>query len=110
MSWPETVPVLTKRDMYKFKMNGPNGEHCLLGWRNEVFGDNELGAYNGQSIAWDVYEKLSEVCREKWGYKCEVGPDRTVINANDRLATYDEAAEIWNEAMRRLGYTEVIEI
>ena len=32
MAWPETVTMVEAGDICRFIANGPNGEHCALGW------------------------------------------------------------------------------
>ena len=96
MSWPETVPVLTAKDIHKGGYDGPDGNtHCLLGWVGVTF-------MFGQGWC-EAASAISEVCEERFG-------ESNILTANDGELPKPRLARAWNEAMRRLGYTEVIEV
>lgn len=95
MSWPKQVPVLEAKDIHKGDLSSKCGKkHCLVGWSREVFPfQNRVKAIR----------QIRLVCRERF-------KEFSIPHVNDHRATKKQAAEIWNEAMRQLGYTEVEEL
>ncbi len=94
-NWPESVPVLTAGDICRNHF-GCGKKHCLLGWRGIVFGpaSNPLGI--------SAREAIDRVLPSKW-------PTPARFNDDPENSTAS-IAEVWNEAMRSLGYTEVYEV
>ena len=86
--WPTEVPVLEAKDIHKGSFDGPNGTHCLAGWRDMTFGSPE-----GQP--WNVaYDAISSECG-----------DLETMEFNDNEKTPKaRIARTWNRAMAKLGY------
>jgi len=83
--WPESVPVLSAKDMYKGGF-GDNCRHDLVGWAFETFGN-------------PYPTEVSEACTRVTG--------SLLFWSNDNLCkTHAERAHLWNRMMYLLGYTE----
>ena len=85
MTMPQTVPVLTAEHICRKRFNGPDGMHCLRGWRIAVF-DNVTS------------RTVDAVLLEECG-----GIYPIIFNGNSRNSKAKIAA-VWNRAMDRLGY------
>ncbi len=92
IEWPESVPVLTAEDIHRGHYDGPAGSHCLLGWAREVSPTNRAYA--------SVRAELALTAGVEW---------YGVAEFND-AANKAVAASVWNDTMRRLGYTEIEEV
>lgn len=95
MSWPKEVPVLEARHITRHQFDSNDGKrHCLLGWRNTVFGDSPIQCSK-------VDEALAKAVKEA------VGWDANPIVYNDNWSVpKTKIAKVWNRAMEILGYTE----
>jgi hypothetical protein len=85
---PPTMPVLTGRDICRLYNDGPDGTHCLLGWKTAVIG-REVNAAN-----FAVYHALHDAC----------GGSVADFNDDTHNNTREQVAGKWNDAMRALGY------
>ena len=81
---PDFVWVLTADDFCRGTYDGPNGTHCLAGWGRVTFGKPPL--LN------EAFKELRLLC----GY---------IPRFND-TEPFEKLAEVWNQAMANLGYTE----
>lgn len=89
MAWPETVPILSARDICKGNWDGPGNTHCLSRWNELAFPDERE-----QSI---VSRRLkAEVKRHGGTYVTDFNDDENVSK--------DFLARLWNRVMRKLGY------
>ncbi len=95
IEWPESVPVLTAEDIHQGGYNGPNGTHCLIGWCRKVTGT--------PSEKWQG-TVVKRICDEM---KALVPGNIATFNDSRPKAT---VASVWNDTMRRLGYTEIEEV
>lgn len=97
--WPEFVPILSENDICKGSYkDGKKG--CLSQWVSEVFG------YHSQdSKSFIVRKKL--LVNGRRITKCNLFDSIEGMNDNWRL-TKRQIAEIWNETMKDLEYTEII--
>ncbi len=94
--WPESVPVLTAKDIHRGGYDGPNGTHCLLGHARSRFGRFQW--YGGA-----VEAALIDAVHDAGGL--------SVASFNDDPTNAKTAiANVWNKAMRSLGYTEIHEV
>lgn len=84
--WPESVPVLTARDVR---------DRWLGGFLVDAFA---MGPH-------EIYRRVRRVVSNEVRRRC---PDST-IDDYDPNARRDVAAA-WNAAMRELGYTEIYEV
>ena len=90
-SWPKEVPVLGPKNMRKHLL-GTGDCRCLLGWS---------GGFPHGSISQKVDDVIKEVIFEK------TGKDLDIDQYSDRY-TLQQSADVYNESMRRLGYTEAV--
>lgn len=89
---PTVWPWLTEKDMWKGRLHGPEGTHCLLGWTIVV-----CGTYDAQIRVRRVMERCVQ---ESW-------PFRFIEDFNDhRRTSKAQAAALWNRVGELLGYTE----
>ena len=86
MSWPEKVPILDESDLCRNVMHNRRVEHCLLGWKDEVFG---ILNYEESQVLLMLKNEIGG------GY---------VHEFNDR-EPLKKVAAVWNRVMRKLGYT-----
>lgn len=87
-SFPSEVPKLKAEQMHRGDMDGPNGTHCLAGWRAKSF-----GWFNDRTEAWVVaFGKL-------------VGWPVSTAGWNDSH-TLEECADAWNRTALALGYID----
>lgn len=92
--WPEKVPVLTARDMYRDFYDSLDGDrHCVVGWRRQVFA---LEKGRGSAA-----ELVDELLHKEAKHLMNV----SVFYMNDnRRVSKTTIADLWNRVMRRLGY------
>lgn len=99
--WPESVPILTGEDILQDGRYHEldicpeedisveyEGRSCLVGWTRRTF---EPG---------NVLEKARLILSN------QIPQDYGITYWNDDIATAEEAAQVWNRAMAKLGYTE----
>ena len=94
---PEFVPVVEANDFCRNKLDDSEGRHCLMGWVRHIFGVE----YPVAVI--DAIKKEIEI-------KCD-----TTFMFNSCIAQYNDdpinplhdLADVFNAAMRKLGYTEI---
>jgi len=90
VKWPESVPVLTADDMYRGRFTSPCGQkHCLLGWVYAIFTNPVASVRSFRAI-----ELVS-------------GSENIASLNDDPNNSEAKIAQIWNDAMHELGYTEV---
>lgn len=91
IKWPKTVPILLARDIHKGSMHSESGKkHCLIGYAVTVFPDIM------------AKDKTLNTIKEIIGTHC-------VIEWNDNpLTPKSLIAKVWNKAMGRLGYTQLV--
>ena len=94
--WPESVPVLTAKDIHRGGYDGPGGSHCLLGHARKC-GLWGIGEQDGAFI-----DAMKEHVTGAYIKIHEFNDDP----ANSRR----KIASAWNKAMRSLGYTEIHEV
>lgn len=87
--WPKEVPILSARNIRHGKL-GQGDCRCLLGWTCG-FPTNHLK---------EIDELLLQVVRERSGFE-------TIDDFNDSRSK-QEVADVFNEAMRRKGYTQPV--
>jgi len=94
--WPESVPVLTAKDIHRGSMHSPDGgRHCLMGHAVLHFKD-----WRAREDVWP--ELIAAVGKRGGLYVADFNDDP----ANTKTAI----ANVWNETMRSLGYTEIHEV
>ena len=81
------VPFLVAEDMCHGAMTGPDDTHCLIGWVAKLDPKGDHGLLNAVRFA----------CLEREGAYRSVG-------ASNDSHTLAENANLWNLAMRSLGY------
>lgn len=96
-SWPKEVPILSARDMFKTHYDGPCGTHCLLGWVQEAF-----PGYFHDKVENAIERTMQESSNATHRKFAHFG----IVYMNDAILTKKQAADVWNKAMARLGYTE----
>lgn len=87
--WPESAPFLTPDDICHREMYGPNETHCLIGWKVEVMGFRDIGGFK-------LYRAIRRAGRIAAG---QIG-----MYNDDPKNSKAKIAEVWNKAMRLLGY------
>ena len=88
--WPESVPVLTAKDMWAGNYVNEDGtKRCLMGWMRGLGLDEETYLEGHEALARAIGSPY-------------------IATWNDSH-TPQERADAWNAAMRSLGYTEVID-
>jgi len=90
MKWPESVPVLSAKDMYQGGFRDAC-HHDLVGWAFETFGSPYPPELQASATA------VAEACNRVTGL--------LLLWPNDNL-THAERAHLWNRMMYLLGYTE----
>lgn len=96
--WPKSVPVLEASDIHRGWFDGPNGTHCLQGWIKAVFPYGKDGS--GYSTRMRVVHALMKAGNVRY--------EGNLTGFND-TSPKAVVAQVWNEAMRTLGYTEVVD-
>lgn len=91
--WPDSVPVLTAKDIHRGTWDGPDGTHCLLGHGRQL----NVASHK----AWSELVHALDEATGKQG----------IAEFNDDLSnSATQIANVWNRAMRSLGYTEIHEV
>ena len=91
--WPKEVPVLEAKNMRKTLL-GTGDCRCLLGWS---------GGFPTGHIQQKVDDVIVDVIAEKMGGEhCEID------EYADFHSTLQQQADVYNESMRRIGYTEAV--
>ena len=85
--WPEEVPVLTNENMCKGQLFYGD-KACLVGWASKIFGTH------GPAKLTTVLATIKEEIK-----------DKDIPGWNDSH-THKQCADVWNKAMKTLGYTE----
>ena len=85
--WPEEVPILEAGDICRGAYTRGR-KHCLAGWAAAWFRD------------FDTRIEVFRLIRERI-------PIRGTIGGFNDAHPLDEVAQLWNDTMRDLGYTEV---
>lgn len=97
--WPEVVPILDSDEFCKGTLHDGKGRMCLMGHALSVFGDGPWAS----SLPCEVFFAIRAEMREH-------GYDDHITAFNDAPGRrYATLAKVWNGAMKRLGYTEVID-
>jgi hypothetical protein len=82
---PETVPVLTAKNIHRGGMHGPNDTHCLIGWKTLAF-----------PIAHQYHKATAPLEEACGGWLPSFNDNRRNSKA--------KVASAWNRAMVKLGY------
>ena len=104
--WPESVPVLTATDIGYGKCQLPR--QTLWDWLATIFDSDEYveGSPRGDA--------LNQIARKIRKYDSGAGVMTVCHNQPNRSRaksiTKSDIADIWNAAMRSLGYTEIEEV
>lgn len=99
LNMPETVPVLTEDHFCKHALN-KGKRHCMMGWC-DYLSKNEFGNSDVK-----VYKKFEDAIMKEILKKESYCQNLAEFNDTH---TNRQNAEVFNSAMRRLGYTEIIE-
>ena len=91
-TWPAEVPVLGPTNMRK-DLLGKGNCRCLLGWS---------GGFPTGLIQQKVDDVIKTVILKK------TGVDHEIDEYNDFHSTAQQRADVYNESMRRVGYTEAV--
>ena len=94
--WPEFVPVLEARDFCRRVLSDSKGRHCLLGWVLDVFDDTKKNTVN-DAIRKEISTKRGWIRNY----------DASITLYNDGESSKQTLANVFNAAMRKLGYTEI---
>lgn len=86
--WPEEVPILEAGDICRGAYTRGD-KHCLAGWVNKSFRDFDTR----MEVRTLIFEQTA---------------NGTIESFNDAHPR-KEVAQLWNDTMRDLGYTEVSE-
>ncbi|MDE2103890.1 MAG: hypothetical protein KGL39_42030 [Patescibacteria group bacterium] len=89
--WPESVPILSARDICRNEYKDDQERRCLIGWL----------CY---SCRWTIYKSWLAI-REEIERATGRGMCLAEFNDNPRFPK-KLIAQVWNRAMARLGYTE----
>lgn len=91
-SWPDSVPVLTRKDICVGSLNGKKeGTHCLLGWAYEC------------KMPSDFHFRLRRYAAI---LSSKEGRSFGFISINDEYGTKAFCAKLWNKTIADFGYTE----
>ena len=93
IKYPETMPLLTAKDICRYELDNGYGQHCLQGWLNEAFGRPQ------QYVAIPRLGKLTVF----------LGCDPENYN-DDKTIPKATIARKWNEFVASLGYTEIVKL
>lgn len=88
-TFPESVPKLKAENMCKGSYDGPDGTHCLSGWRRVVFPLFFIPLVRAAAI--------QALRANAGGHEIEFWND---------LHSEEESASVWNRAMLALGYID----
>ena len=119
--WPAEVPVLTPNEICS---GGGGSIHddrlCLMQWANRVFGDRYNTSKMFTDSVWpDVPVKVYNTIAKRCGIELRAitGSYSKTMYVNRDLAnmvqmfndhnTPEKCAQVWNLAMKDLGYTEI---
>lgn len=98
--WPETVPILTGRDIIKGTFHSSSGKsHCLHGWGHTVF-----PAFTGE-VRGSTLQLFGEPLKALKDAMTETDITDSIVILND-CCPRAFSARVWNRAMYLLGYTE----
>ena len=104
MSMPDTVYLPTKtREWHKGAMHHPrrDGCHCTLGWLWNEFPNRS--SMEHQTIRNAILDEMY------WNPNCDSTMDDLVSTNDDKNNPRRVLIDVWAGAMRRLGYTEIID-
>lgn len=92
--WPDVVPILDPNDIYQGNYDGPEDTHCFAGWVRLTF-----SIYAAEVMYRMASDRLSEPHSL-----------RSVVSWNDsELTSPAMIAQLWNELVRELGYTQIVD-
>lgn len=102
MAWPKVVPILDRREFCQESYTDGD-KCCLVGHAIKVFG-GKLPEHSGESIYPSTQAK--KVIRTIKAGILRRGWWREMWRFNDEQESLQVLADVWNEAMSDLGYTE----
>lgn len=104
--WPDEVILLDEDDFLRGTLGVGTEKHCLVGWRNVVFG--------GKGLSDDIYPERTDVLHKVYvalrdemdliGKKGRYCTNCVVGFNDDPSVPFSLLAKTWNRAMARLGY------
>jgi hypothetical protein len=105
--WPESVPVFTPDMILKDSFGYGKCRHCAAGWLGAIF-SNDPGHWGDDcgEVGTPYAKARDQLCKL-------AGIDEPTLEIskwNDDLATKEQIADTLNKTMRRLGYTEIVEV
>lgn len=105
---PEWVPILRAGDILHGR-NGPGGAdrpHCLSGWLRVVTMRTVSLRFCATASSRRLYRQ-----GEEWRSRAEriLAPGEILLHQYNDATPKRELARLWNDAMRKIGYTEVQE-
>lgn len=104
--WPETVPVLTARNIHRGDYRGSGGRLCLVGWCRESFKFGVAARQIKDAISAEIIARGGKIRKRSRLYDA-----KDFAEFNDSTDVPRQViADVWNGAMARLGYTEVVEV
>jgi hypothetical protein len=102
MEWPETVTHITKKDVCRGSYDDGYGRHCLAGWVNADFAEEDVQL----AVFRAVREVIVALDPDVQG-ATDSDPETALLYFTDnKQHSKRTVAGVYNLAMRYLGYTE----